>query len=538
MTITESPPEARPDPAPVAMPDTGLYRLITTGDHKLIGRVYIGFALLYFLATAVVGGLVGVERLDLTDIDLFSDDASAFQAVQFHRFGLLFLVVAPLFVGLATAIVPLQVGSTAIAFPRAAAAAMWVWVVGSITFLVSFLVDGGLGTVDPTSTDREVIALTLLSLGLMAVALVLASICLATTVIALRTGGMTLRRVPLFSWSTLVSSAIWIFSLPVLVANLVIVYVDLRGRAPVKLGLETAIPAQLDWVVSQPQVFAFAIPALGILGDVIPVSAGVRQKQHDVMLVAIGLFGLLGFGAFAQDAFSRGELRISEEFVFIAMGFAIVLPVLMLAGGWADTLRRGRMRGVPPAALVGSIVALLLLLGGVVSGALRVIDGLDLGGTTADRAVWGFVVAASLAAAIAGIFHWQPKLTGRLLPRPAGLLAALLVLVGGAAMAVPDLVTGFLDQADAVAQGEVDDGVEALNAVSMVGAWVLVAAALVVVLAVAGEIVRRGATAGDDPWGGHTLEWATSSPPPDANFAEPPAIVRSETPLLDQEEDD
>lgn len=537
MTITETPPQTTQDPSPIELPHTGLARLVSTTDHKMVGQVYIGFAALFFILTSVVGGLLGLERLDVTNVDVFSDDAMVFQAFQLSRFGVLFLVVAPLFIGLATAIVPMQVGSTSIAFPRAATAAMWSWIVGAITFVVCYAVDGGLGSIDPSSTVNDVVALSLLALALMVLSILLASVCIATTVITLRTGGMTLRRVPLFAWSMLIAAVIWLFSLPALLANLMIVYVDFRGRAPVSLGVETAIPTQLEWVLGQPQVFAFAIPALGILGDVIPVSSGVRQKRHDLMLTAIALFGILSFGAFAQDHFARGSLLISEEFLFISMGFALVLPILLLAGGWADTLRTATLRGLPSAPLLASIVALVLLLGGVVAGALRVVDGLDLADTSAEAAVWGFASYGSIAAGVAGLFYWRPKLTGHLMPRGAGHLISLLLLVGGAALAIPDLVSGFLDQFDAPIQPEVDSGVEALNAVSMVGAWLLVVAAVVLGVTMLGELVRRGPTAGDDPWSGHTLEWATTSPPPEANFSEPPAPVRSERPLLDGEED-
>ena len=177
----------------------------------------------------------------------------------------------------------------------------------------------------------------------------------------------------------LVATSVWLFSLPVLVANLIYAYVDLQGRTPISFGDPDRIWASINWAWSQPQIYAYAIPVLGVLGEIVPVSAKHRQANRDVVLTLIGLFGALSFGAWAQHALSRGADAafedgnyIYDEFLYVGFGVVIILPVLGVLGGAADTLRRGSLPKLT-GALIGALAGALMLLGAVVAGALRVI---------------------------------------------------------------------------------------------------------------------------------------------------------------------
>ena len=527
MTITESPAAAPAGTIVTSAQPVGLYQVVTTGDHKVLGRLYIGCAFLFFLGVAALGLLNGLEKVDTKSLDVFSDATTYFQSFWAYRLGLVFLVVLPLFIGLATAIVPLQVGSPSIVFPRAAAAAFWAWLVGSGILVASFATDGGLGSLGDGGVDRDATALTLLAIGLLIVAVCLASVCISTTVIAARTSGMTLRRVPLFSWSMLVASTLWILTLPVLLGNVVLAYVDFRnGR--IEFGLPAAINQQVAWAFWQPQVYAYAIPVLGIMSEIVPVAARVRQQLHEILLVGIGLFGVVAFGA----AFQTADLQ--DNFLYPAIGFVAVLPLLMVLGGWADSLRRGRptLKG-PVGALLLATVAVLMLLAGVVAGAFRVLDPLDLLSTSATDAVFNLVLLGAAVAGAAGIVYWASKLTGRRYPEAIARLAVLPLLGGVALAGLPDLIGGFLDQPSGLVEGSVKDGVEALNAVSFVGFILVALGALVFIGGLARMFAAGPRRATDNPWDGHTLEWATVSPPPLGNFSEPLPEVRSERPLLD-----
>jgi heme/copper-type cytochrome/quinol oxidase subunit 1 len=506
----------------------GLYRVVTTGDHKTVGRLYIGFSLLGVLAALVVGVLSQIERLDPTSVDLLGNATAVQQAFEFWRAGLVFLGILPLFVGLGLAIVPMQVGSPSGAFPRAAAASFWGWLLGAGMFVAGFVSDGGLGG-SPTGVRERGVALCLVGLGLMVLALILASVCLATTVLALRTTGLTLRRVPLFSWSILVASTTWLLTLPVLFAGIVVAYVDFRhGRTG--FGIPGAIGTNLGWAWRQPQTLAYIIPATGVIGEIIPVFARTRRRHHEVSLGAITLFGIVSFGAFDQP-----WPQVEDRFVYIVLGFAAVLPVLVLAGTVADTLRAGKPKGLPAAHVGLAIAALLGLLLAVVVGALRVLapNQLELLGSSATDAQYNAALLAGLAAGLAGVLYWGVKIVGRDIPAALPRLAGLALLGGILLAGVADLVSGFLDQPAGAGFGPVDDSVKVLNGVSMVGVALALLGGLAVVLSIVGKL-RTSAGAPRDPWGGHTLEWDTASPPPQGNFAGPVPVVVSETPLLDR----
>ncbi len=445
-------------------------------------------------------------------------------------------MVAPLFIGLATVVVPLQVGAANIAFPRAALAAFWAFLVGAGITVVAVFFGGGWGAVDGvTSREAEAIALTLLGTGMVIVALLLASICVATTVVSLRTDGMTLLRVPLFAWSMLVASAVWLLTLPVVVANIVLVYVDLQD-GPLVFGNpegSTDIIAQLAWVAEQPQVFAFAIPALGIIGSILPVVAGARSAHHSRMATLISLFALLSIGGWSQPFFRDN----TEEFVFILFGLAIVLPVIgLIASSIGALAAADAPTGFPAVHLLGAASAGVLLLTAVVCGALRVVEPFDLGGTSVVTGVLNLVAFAAVTAAFTGLWFWAPKVGGVLWSAGAGRLAVLALVTGGSMLGLVDVVAGFSDAGDLMINTSASSVVDALGDLTLAGAVIGALGAVVALGALVNG--RFGPAAAADPWQGHTLEWTTASPPPLDNFTEPLPVVVSEAPLLDRVEDE
>ena len=183
MTITDSPPATGTAPAVSSPAVAGLYEALTTTDHKRIGRLWLRSGMLLLVGTVVLGVLVGIERVDGESTDLFGGDNAFFQMWALYRVGLALLVVAPLFVGLATIVVPMQVGSTNIAFPRAAAAAVWGFLIGAVIMIAAVMANGGWGAVDRASGDeRDAVALTLVGMGMVVVSLLLGALCIATTV--------------------------------------------------------------------------------------------------------------------------------------------------------------------------------------------------------------------------------------------------------------------------------------------------------------------------------------------------------------------
>jgi cytochrome c oxidase subunit 1 len=449
--------------------------------------------------------------------DSFLSGSAADTLLSASELGFILLVAIPLFIGLATYITPLQVGSAAIAFPRAAALALWTWILSSGLFIIANCVDGGIG-----GSREQAVDLGLLAIVGLVLALLLGTVCVLTTVIGLRSPGMSLDRLPMFSWSMFVAGSVWMLTLPVLVANVVLIYVDHHYGRPSEFGVSSVQGIQIGWVISQPQIYAYAIPVFGIAADIIATLSGRRQPNRSAMLVAIGAFGALSVGAYAQPYFFP---EVRDQIVWAAMGVLIVLPVLAMLGGWAALLRGGKpaLRSPLPLALVSVVLVLLA----VVGGALAALTPLELRETPyVALGQLALIIAAVLTSGVAGLIYWAPKFGGRRAPEPVGLLSVLVMLGGGLLAGLPLIVLGFSTKFTALA-----DLSDAMQYVAIAGDALLALGAVLGLLALASTF--RGEAADSDAWGtGQTLEWMCSSPPVAGDFAELVTVTSAE-PLLD-----
>ena len=514
MSITDARPESATDATAVSdAPAAVSGSLLGSGDHKAIGLVYVVLSLL-FGAAAFVAFLLG--NLNLVQ-DSFLSGSAADTLLSASELGFILLVAIPLFIGLATYITPLQVGSAAIAFPRAAALALWTWILSSGLFIIANCVDGGIG-----GSREQAVDLGLLAIVGLVLALMLASVCVLTTVIALRSPGMSLDRLPMFSWSMFVAGSVWMLTLPVLVANVVLIYVDHHYGRPSEFGVSSVQGIQIGWVISQPQIYAYAIPVFGIAADIIATLSGRRQPNRSAMLVAIGAFGALSVGAYAQPYFFP---EVRDQIVWAAMGVLIILPVLAMLGGWAALLRGGKpaLRSPLPLALVSVVLVLLA----VVAGALAALTPLQLRETPyVALGQLALIIAAVLTSGIAGLVYWAPKFGGHRAPEPVGLVSVLVLLGGGVLAGLPLIVLGFSTKFTALA-----DAADLLQYVAIAGDALLALGAVLGLLALASTF--RGEAADSDAWGtGQTLEWMCSSPPVAGDFAELVTVTSAE-PLLD-----
>jgi len=537
MTVTEDAPAAAPavsQPTATIPTATGLAAILGTGDHKVVGRVWIAASFLHLVIAGIAALFVAVLRIDPADLD----NQFFAQAVTLRSIGGAFLFLLPLTIGIATVVVPLQVGAATIAFPRAAAAAAWTYLLGGGLVIGSYAIDGG-----PFGSDIDGVRLFIVSFILVVLALTIAFLCLATTVLALRPMGMSLRRTPLYTWSVLVTSTVWLVTLPVLAGLLLVGYIDIRyggGNGFISGGGAVTLYGRISWVFGQPAVYAFAIPALGFAGSVIPVFSETRHVKHRTAMFLIGAFGALSVGSWAVPAFSSDPTPWLYEAPWVAVSFAILLPALGIVGLWALTARDGHPKLASPPLYASA--SLLMLLVGLAIGALQAIEpietqvdggGTALYGTSVTTSVSSYVVLAAAIAAFGGLVYWAPKILGRLVPEGGARLVAVVLLIGTIVWSLPDLVSGFLGQPGFPGQVSPDntDAIEALNTVSAIGGVILALGCAAFVLLVIGAF-RSKTSPGDDPWGGHTLEWTTSSPPPAGNFPSLPEIT-SEAPLYD-----
>ncbi|MFP5578528.1 MAG: cbb3-type cytochrome c oxidase subunit I [Acidimicrobiia bacterium] len=524
MTVTETQaPPAAATPAPALEPPrpaTGLAVVLGTGEHRTIGRLWIFTSFVYLLIAGIAGALVGVEKVDTDGLGDFLGSDVFGETLSLHGIAGTFLFLLPLFIGIATHVVPAQVGAATVAFPRAAAAAYWTYLGAGAVLIAAFVADGG-----PFGGDTQLVELFVAAFIAVLVALVLGTICVATTAVALRTHGMGLHRTPLFAWSSIVTGALVVLQLPVLAGLMLLVYIDHR-YGPTFLGGSEGILDRIAWAWSQPSVYLFAIPVLGIIGDVVPVSARTRLTKHRIAQGCIGAFGALAFGAWAMPGFGAdgaAPLHHVGDVPFYAFSILILLPALAFAGLLGDTLRRGSLQAASP--LLWGIASLLMLLTGILNGILVAIEPLDLIQTTAQTAQIHYVLAASLLGLFAGLAHWAPRLFGTPLLEVASKGLAALGLLGTILLCLPDVVSGFLEQAWRLqgVSGDDVDAVEALNIASIAGGLLLVLVAVAFVGLVLKAAIGRDQD-GDDPWEGNTLEWAAVGTTP---------AVTSEAPVYD-----
>jgi len=518
-------------------------------DHKVVGTLFVVVGMLFLVATGVLA-LVLRAQLAGPDVGVVGETAYR-QLFTLHGVLGVFGFLAPVWVGLATAVVPLQIGATRLAFPRLQSLALWLVVVGGAMIVASPFAKGAevisgwsLSTPIPSgATSRgDGPDLLILGLGVVAVALVLAAVNLVVTVTKMRAPGLTLRRTPLFAWSVLVSSSILLLVLPVLIGALLMLFVDRHYDGHIFNGFtgsgggDPLLWPRLFWFAAYPTLWALLLPGLGVVSEIVPVFARRRMFSHQRATVALGAVGVLAFAGWGSQVPSLTHAR----FIFSVGALIVLLPVASLVLNWLVTLAmavRQRASGAPqlakaPMVYAGGFIALLGL--GLIGWAVAVVAG-----TTADRTYWQvatqhmlFFGAATLAV-VAALAYWAPKLWGRHLSEKASLPTAFL-LAGGMVVSFGAMfVLGFQDMHVHVATFNSDDGLGPANLVATVGGFV---AGLGLLMFVGDLILNviggRGRKADDDPWAGHTLEWATSSPPPSYNFDYLPEI-RSEAPMLD-----
>jgi len=524
-----------------------LQQWLTTVDHKRIGILYVSFALLFLVVGGIEAALIRIQLLHANND--FIAPQTFNQLFTLHGTTMIFFVAMPLVFGFANYLVPLMIGARDMAFPRLNAFSLWLTVFGG--FLLYYSVVGGYGlygagsapdvgwfayapltskTFSPGhSTDYWTLALLVSGFGSIATA-----INIITTVFCLRCPGMTLGRMPLFVWLALAMAMLAILAIGPLTAAQAMLMIDryLGGHFfDTQAGGSAVLWMHFFWVFGHPEVYVLVIPAFGFASEIIPVFSRKAIFGYPIMVAATLAIAFVSISVWAHHMFTVGMTPAGNTF-FVLSTMAIAVPTGIKIFNWLATMWGGRIEfRTPMLFCVGFLFQFLLAgLTGVMLASAPF--NWQLGGSYFVVAHFHYViVGAILFCAFAAFYYWFPKVTGRMLSESLGKLHFWLLVIGFHLTFDTMHVPGLLGMPRRIYTYEAGRGWEGWNAVVTVGAAIQAVAIGIFVI----NLVRaafKGPKAGNDPWDAWTLEWSTTSPPPEYNFATLP-VVRSRRPLWD-----
>jgi cytochrome c oxidase subunit 1 len=518
----------------------GMLAWLTSTDHKRIGISYMVTAFGFFL---VGGGLAELMRAQLAQPEehLVSNDVYN-QLFTMHGSIMLFLFIGPFAFGLANYLVPLHVGARDMAFPRLNAFSYWLYLGGGLTMISGFLTAGGaaaFGWFGYTPLSDSVHSpglggdLWIAGVVLVGFSGILTAVNILTTVFCLRTPTMNMFRMPVFVWDMTITSVLVLLAFPVLTAAGAMLFVDrhLNGQIfSVSGGGVPLLWQHLFWFFGHPEVYIVVLPYFGVITEVIPVFS--RRPLFGYLGIVFGTIGIaaLSVGVWAHHMFATGAVLLP---FFSGLSFLIAVPTGIKFVNWVATMWGGQIRYASP--MLFSVGFLVLFLLGGLTGVLLASPPIDFQVTDTYFVVAHFhytLVGGSVFGVFAAIYFWFPKFTGRMLDEGLAKVHFWLFFVGFNATFLVQHVLGAEGMPRRVASYYKADGFGPLNLVSTVGAGIQGIAMLVLVWNLVRSL-RRGAPAGDDPWEGYTLEWATTSPPPPENFVGELPPITSERPLFD-----
>ncbi len=520
--------------------DHGAFAWVATVDHKRIGVLYLVTALFFFAIGGIEALLIRVQLARPNAHFLAPEPFN--QLFTMHGTTMIFLVVMPTLVGFANYLVPLMIGARDMAFPRMNALSYWLFPCGGLLLHFSVLAGGapaaGWFSYAPLSetpysstmgTDYWVLALLVLGIGSVG-----GAINIIATVITLRAPGLTIRRLPLFVWMTFVTAILIILALPVLNAALVMLLIDRRLDAhffQANGGGSAILWQHLFWTFGHPEVYIMALPAFGMISEVIPVFSRKPIFGYEFVAGSTVAIALLSVGVWAHHMFAVG-LGHHADLAFAIGSMAIAVPTGVKIFNWIATMWGGAIR-FTTSMLFAAAFLMEFVIGGL-SGITFAAAPIDWQVTDTYYLVahFHYVLFGGTAFAIfAATYYWFPKMSGRLLNERWGRAHFWLTVLGFNLTFFVQHFLGIMGMPRRVFTYPDLPGWGALNMASTVGAFIMGVSVLVFVWNVARSL-RAGELAGDNPWNAWTLEWATTSPPSPHNFERVPP-VHSRRPLWD-----
>jgi cytochrome c oxidase subunit 1 len=539
----------RRQPAPAALRPAGteplvkgsvFTELLRTTDHKTIGKLYLVTAFGFF---AVAGVMALLMRAELARPGRqFLSQEQYNQLFTMHGTIMLLLFATPMLFAFANLVLPLQIGSPDVAFPRLNAFSYWLFLFGGLVVLSGFLTPNGAADFgwtgysplsDNVNSPGAGGNLWMVGLVISGLGTILGAVNMVTTVLCLRAPGMTMFRMPIFTWNILVTSLLVLMAFPILTAALLVLLIDRTLRAQVFEAQNggAILWQHLFWFFGHPEVYIVALPFFGIVTEVIPVFSRRPLFGYKGMILATFAIGGLSMTVWAHHMFTTGAVLLP---FFSVMTFLIAVPTGIKFFNWIGSMWGGAVSFT--SAMMFSIGFMVTFLFGGLTGVILASPPLDFHVQDSYFVVahFHYVLFGTIVFAVfSGFYFWFPKFTGRYLDERLGRLHFWLTFVG---FHLTFLVQHWLG-AEGMPRRYVDylptDGFTTLNTVSTIGSFVLGASMVPFVWNVYRSFRHGEVTEAEDPWGfGNSLEWATSTPPPRHNFHSIPRI-RSERPAFE-----
>ncbi|NUR83704.1 MAG: cytochrome c oxidase subunit I [Nonomuraea sp.] len=512
----------------------------STTDHKVIGYLYLITSFVFFLVAGVMAMMIRAE-LAQPGMQIVTQQEYN-ELFTMHGTIMLLLFATPLFAGFANVVMPLQIGAPDVAFPRLNAVAYWMFLFGGLIALAGFISPGGAADFcwfaytplsGPTYSPSIGGDLWIMGLALSGLGTILGSVNFITTIIGMRAPGMTMFRLPLFTWNTLLTSMLVLMAFPVLAAALLVLEIDRKFGTHVFEAVNGGpmLWQHLFWFFGHPEVYIIALPFFGIITEVIPVFSRKPLFGYIGLVAATISIAGLSMTVWAHHMFVTGQVLLP---FFSFMTFLIAVPTGVKFFNWIGTMWQGHLSFETP--MLFSIGFLITFLLGGLTGIILASPPLDfqLSDSYFVVAHFHYVVFGTVVFAMfAGFYFWWPKMTGRMLDDRLGKLHFWTLFIGFHTTFLIQHWLGVLGMPRRYADYSPADGFTSLNEISSAGAFLLGLSTLPFLYNVWKTARRAPKVTLDDPWGyGNSLEWATSCPPPRHNFLSIPPI-RSERPAFD-----
>ena len=511
----------------------GVWSWITTVDHKRIGILYAASALIFFF----VGGLEALFiRMQLAQPNGTILSADAYnQLFTMHGLTMVFAVVMPIAAAFQNYFVPLQIGARDVAFPRLNAFAYWLFLLSIILMSSSFFLggapDGAWVGYAPLSTQLpELMRMDFYAVGaqLLGLASIASSANFIATIFTMRAPGMTLMRMPVFTWMTVVTSFLLILSLPVFGIALWQMFFDrnfdtLFYQAALDQGGAPLLYQHLFWIFGHPEVYVLILPAMGIVSEILPVFSRKPLFGYAFVVFSGIAIGFLGFGVWAHHMFTAGLGPVAEAGFGLAT-MLIAIPTGVKIFNWIGTIWGGKISFQTPMLFSLAFIAMFVI--GGLSGVTHAIVPADTQQHDSYYVVAHFhyvLFGGSVFGFVAGAYYWFPKWTGKLLSETLGKWHFWLMLLGFNLTFAPMHILGLDGMPRRTYRYADGLGWNLWNLAATIGAFIIGISFLFFVWNLI-KSYRGGRPAGDDPWDGRTLEWATSSPPKVHNFDQVPLV--------------